>query len=112
VLKTGLTFGFQPVAMDDLLKFKLKSFMTTVRPLLRAVLSKSDLTDPLGIMTPDWGSTMQVMKRDPVKTFSLKYMGTATTTTDMRMMWEMAAGYCHDNGKYNLVVFFIAFSTN
>jgi hypothetical protein len=110
VLKTGLTFGFQPVAVDDLLKLKLKSFMMSVRPLLRAVLSKNDLTDPLGIMTPDWGSTMQILKRDPVKTFSRKYMGTTTTITDCRIMWEMAAGYCHDNGKYNFV--FLAFSTN
>ena len=73
--------------------------MVKVRPLLRVMMSKEALTDPLGFMIPDWSSTMQVIKRDPVKTWSLKYMGTATTTTDVRCMWEMAGGYCHDNGK-------------
>ena len=103
VLKTGLTFGYQPVAVDEVLKSKLKIVMMKVRPLLRAVMSKEALTDPRGLMIPAWTSTMEVIKRDPVKAWSLKHMGTATTITDVRCMWEMAGGYCHDNGKRYVV---------
>ena len=66
-------------------------------------MSKEVLTNPLGYMTPEWAPTMQVVKRDSIKTFSGKYMGTATTITDVRSMWEMAGGYCHDHGIRNAV---------
>ena len=67
-------------------------------------MTKEVLTDPLGLMIPAWESVMQLIQRDPVKTWSLKHIGTATTTTDMRSMWEMAGGYCHENGLYDAFI--------
>ena len=100
VLKTGLTFGYQPVCVDDCLKTVLSFFLTKVRPLLRAVMSKEMLTDKSGLLCPAWGPTaMEPISKDPIKRFCKKHMGTATTTTDMRAMWEMKAGHMVDNGS-------------
>jgi hypothetical protein len=100
VLKTGLTFGYQPVCVDDCLKTVLAFFLTKVRPLLRAVMSKEMLTDKSGLLCPAWGPTaMEPISKDPIKRFCKKHMGTATTTTDMRAMWEMKAGHMVDNGN-------------
>jgi hypothetical protein len=100
VLKTGLTFGYQPVCVDDCLKTVLAFFLTKVRPLLRAVMSKEMLTDKSGLLCPAWGPTaMEPISKDPIKRFCKKHMGTATTTTDMRAMWEMKAGHMVDNGS-------------
>jgi len=114
VLKTGLTFGYQPVCVDDRLKTVLAFFLTKVRPLLRvlaffltmvrpllrAVMPKEMLTDKSGLLCPAWGPTaMEPISKDPIKRFCKKHMGTATTTTDMRAMWEMKAGHMVDNGS-------------
>ena len=99
VLKTGLTFGYQPVCVDDCLKTVLAFFLTKVRPLLRAVMPKEMLTDKSGLLCPAFGPTMEPISKDPIKRFCKKHMGTATTTTDMRAMWEMKAGHMVDNGS-------------
>ena len=99
VLKTGLTFGYQPVCVDDCLKTVLSFFLTKVRPLLRAVMPKEMLTDKSGLLCPAFGPTMEPISKDPIKRFCKKHMGTATTTTDMRAMWEMKAGHMVDNGS-------------
>ena len=99
VLKTGLTFGYQPVCVDDCLKTVLSFYLTKVRPLLRAVMPKEMLTDKSGLLCPAFGPTMEPISKDPIKRFCKKHMGTATTTTDMRAMWEMKAGHMVDNGS-------------
>ena len=100
VLKTGLTFGYQPVCVDDCLKTVLAFYLTKVRPLLRAVMPKEMLTDKSGLLCPAFGPTaMEPISKDPIKRFCKKHMGTATTTTDMRAMWEMKAGHMVDNGS-------------
>ena len=99
VLKTGLTFGYQPVCVDDCLKTVLSFYLTKVRPLLRAVMPKEMLTDKSGLLCPAFGPTMEPISKDPIKRFCKKHMGTATTTTDMRAMWEMKAGHMVDHGS-------------
>lgn len=112
-MKTSLTFGFQPITVDELLKRMLRIVMVKARPLLKAVMSKETLTDQRGFLFPEWSAGMSITKRDPVKSFCKKYIGTTTTTTDVRGMWEMFSGYLADRRreKFSLLYCFIVHLT-
>jgi hypothetical protein len=108
-MKTSLTFGFQPVTVDELLQYMLRIVLVKARPLLKGVMPKEALIDQRGFMLPEWSTEMEIIKRDPIKTFCRKYIGTTTTTTDVRAMWEMLSGYLADKRKTKTSVYILFF---
>lgn len=106
LLKTGTSFGFQPVVFDDKLLEMLDFYLKYVRPLLRAVLSKAALEDPVSFLWPDWNASMLPAPSDMVQRYC-KSMGLQITATTIRSLWEMKVEWMYQNGVYeqHLLIF-------
>jgi hypothetical protein len=98
LLKTGQSFGFQPVVFDETLLAMLDFFLNFVRPLLRAVQTREALEAPTSFLFPAWSSIMSPEPSDLVQRFCAS-LGLSITATVIRALWEMKVEWMYRNGK-------------
>jgi len=98
LLKTGASFGFQPVVFDETLLMMLSYFLEHVRPLLRAVLSRADLEARTGYLFPDWVNVMTAAPSDLIQRFCA-LLGLSITANGIRCLWEMKVEWMYQHGR-------------
>lgn len=103
LLKTGASFGYQPVVFDDKLLEMFDFFLKNVRPLLRAVLSKAALENPVSFLWPDWNANMMPAPSDMVQRYCSK-MGLQINSTTIRCLWEMKVEWMYQQGCVSTLI--------